>query len=82
MTAMIDIHGQVSAWELGVSIHLEDEHLCCPDYSCCFPELLACPETRERYARAWACEDLDTVNELDADFLGQLIDHKYGGARA
>jgi len=71
----IDMTDQVNAWLEGVSLHMEDPDMCCPDYSCCVPPLQAHLEERELYAQAWAKGDMKTVERLDCWFLGRLIVH-------
>jgi hypothetical protein len=47
--------------------------LCCPDYSCCQPELLAPFEERELYVDTRNRRDVRTLTRLDCMFLGRLI---------
>lgn len=67
---------QLNLWLAGQSLHLEMPDLCCPDYSCCQPELLAPLEERELYVEARNRRDIPTLTRLDCMFLGRLI-HGY-----
>lgn len=40
---------QIEKWAAGESIHNPDRNECCPDFSCCFPELKWTNSTREQY---------------------------------
>jgi hypothetical protein len=68
---------QLNRWLRGECLHLWMPPLCCPDYSCCEPELLAPLEERELYVQARNDGDVRTVERLDAMFLGRLIQAKY-----
>ena len=37
---------QMQLWRWGIPVHNLERDECCPDFSCCRPELLAAPETR------------------------------------
>lgn len=41
---------QLAEWVEGRPVHVE--HGCCPDFSCCKPELLAPADVREKFATA------------------------------
>ena len=43
---------QVKEWANGVSYHNDVEDECCPDFSCCKPELLAHEEIRKTFLNA------------------------------
>ena len=49
---------QLYYWVEGVSLHYGKE--CCPDFSCCIPELRAPKRVRERYLEAFDKNDNDT----------------------
>lgn len=40
---------QLSEWLNGNSLHNHKDNECCPDFSCCKPELLAGESMRERF---------------------------------
>jgi hypothetical protein len=41
---------QLKEWVKGNSIHMTNPDMCCPDFSCCEPELLASKEERKIYS--------------------------------
>lgn len=47
---------QLNLWLAGESVHVtvtrmgNEDYECCPDFSCCYPKLLASLEERQRYA--------------------------------
>lgn len=43
---------QLAEWVKGNPIHNTGRDECCPDFSCCQPELLAPLEVREKFAKA------------------------------
>ncbi len=40
---------QLIKWVKGKSVHDHEQDVCCPDFSCCQPELLAPIEEREAF---------------------------------
>lgn len=46
---------QLASWVEGKPIHLPEQ--CCPDFSCCRPELLAPKEVREVFAAAYKADN-------------------------
>ena len=40
---------QLMQWVAGVSIHNQDRDECCPDFSCCQPQLLATQDERNLF---------------------------------
>jgi len=72
---------QLELWRAGTPVHNYDKTVngikleggeCCPDFSCCTPELLAEPEEREAFYNA-----TDEVrHELLFMFLGKLMKYK------
>lgn len=50
---------QLMAWLAGRPFHLRNDALgidqCCPDFSCCQPELLVCREIRRAYLTSPQC---------------------------
>jgi len=70
---------QLQRWVDGDPVH-NNEHPagieggeCCPDFSCCKPELLAPPEVRQAFKKAHDEGDDATVRQMLAGFLGALI---------
>ena len=60
---------QLKEWVEGNSIHNDARDECCPDFSCCEPELLADRQTRETFANA----NDETRHEMLLMFLGGYI---------
>ena len=42
---------QLTLWVRGIPLHSDDPDQCCPDFSCCVPELLACRDERINFVR-------------------------------
>lgn len=68
---------QLDRWVEGESLHNHDAPVtggeCCPDFSCCIPELQALRSTREEFRRARQEGDAAKENELLSQFLGELL---------
>lgn len=67
-----DCGEQTRRWVEGESLHSDHRSLgeeCCPDFSCCNPELLQPVEVR----RAFAAADQRTQNKFCMAFLGGLL---------
>lgn len=60
---------QIDLWVKGQSIHNPDRDECCPDFSCCKPELLAPEAVRETFKSG----NYKVRNRLLGEFLGRLI---------
>ena len=43
---------QLAKWVAGESVHNDERNECCPDFSCCKPELLAPKDVREKFVAA------------------------------
>lgn len=70
---------QVKLWVEGKSVHGSGEYKeCCPDFSCCRPELQAPKEDREKYAAAHFGGDEEARMGMLMDFFGRFIDNEYG----
>ena len=54
---------------------------CCPDFSCCHPNLRAHKFTRERFCKAVEEDDQDTVDKMLMIFLGVLVATPEGGEK-
>ena len=67
---------QVRVWALeDKSIHNKERDECCPDFSCCTPELLAPKAVRELYYRAELSGNHKVVERLLGEFLGKMVDN-------
>ena len=70
---------QLEKWVAGESIHNNERDECCPDFSCCDPELLAPREIREKVLAAYNAKDQSTMHAILGMFLTALI--KKSGAK-
>lgn len=68
---------QLDEWVKGNPIHNDTDDECCPDFSCCKPEMLAPLETRERFAQAEREGDDTTKTEMLGMFLGGAFSGVY-----
>ena len=59
---------QVELWVSGESVHNEDMDECCPDFSCCRPELMVDFEVRLRFK-----EQPGERDGMLMQFLGRLV---------
>ncbi len=64
---------QLRQWLRGRSTHDYRTDTCCPDYSCCHPELQAPLEQREHYYTLYQQGDLWRVQRLRLEFLGRTV---------
>lgn len=60
---------QLKLWLSGKPVHNKDRDECCPDLSCCQPELLACLEEREHFVAA----DSNERDRMLMMFLGRAM---------
>lgn len=60
---------QVERWVNGESVHKSDTDECCPDFSCCQPQLLAEKKIRVLFQGS----DKEVRNGLLMGFLGACI---------
>jgi len=67
---------QLSEWVKGNPIHNKEKDICCPDFSCCIPELLADEETRKRFSEAFLADDEKTYMAFLFMFLNKMLDFK------
>lgn len=59
---------QLAQWVNGISIHNHDRDECCPDFSCCQPELLATQEERTLFSSR-----PDAKDSMLMMFLGRAL---------
>jgi hypothetical protein len=64
---------QLKLWLWGKSEHREDTNECVPDFSCCFPDLLAPFEIRRIFYTAYLKGDEKTMTRLLGEFLNRLL---------
>lgn len=68
---------QLEQWVIGNSVHRYDGTLdgqCCPDFSCCMPELKASDEARAEFARAVREHEVDTREGMLGVFRGLMME--------
>jgi len=68
---------QLKNWVEGKSIHDDSNEveggLCCPDFSCCVPELLASEIERKLFYKAYIENDRKIMDNMLMAFLGAMI---------
>lgn len=62
---------QLKQWVDGNSIHNKIDDECCPDFSCCIPQLKQPKEIRETFKAVCDKGDEDTEMGMLMDFLGK-----------
>ncbi len=62
---------QLELWLKGESVHNNEREECCPDFSCCRPELLADQDERQAFYDAHHRGDDDTKMAMLMGFLGK-----------
>lgn len=67
---------QLQEWVRGNPIHNEQDNECCPDFSCCIPELLQVEDERKRFAIAVANADESIQIGMLATYLGYALSYK------
>lgn len=68
---------QLALWRRGVNTHNPERDECCPDFSCCQPELARPLAERETFCQS----DKEKQLELMSQYLGALIVHAGVSAR-
>jgi hypothetical protein len=68
------LNKQTLDWLNGNPQHNKVDDECCPDFSCCKPELLAPIEVRQVFFNADLKGDHATTDRLLGEFLGKMID--------
>ena len=61
---------QLSEWVDGRPVHGNN---CCPDFSCCQPQLLAPPAVRELFAAAHKAGNEEVTMRMLMEFLGKAF---------
>ena len=65
---------QLELWLDGKSVHNVEIDECCPDFSCCRPELLAPKDVREIFVKAHRQGNENVTNRLLMEFLGKSLE--------
>jgi hypothetical protein len=76
MGAGMTCEEQIAKWVKGESVHNDERDECCPDFSCCRPDLLADKETRLRFQRAQQEGRDGLVHGMLMMFLSALVAEK------
>lgn len=71
----MDYKEQLRLWVEGESVHDSDEkgEQCCPDFSCCKPELKAPKEERELFEQLYLEEKHNEYERMLMMFLGRAL---------
>lgn len=72
----MNINEQVDEWVNGNPVHNDERDECCPDFSCCVPEVMASDQEREQFSEAYYNNDTKTQNEMLSNFLQRMVTHK------
>lgn len=64
---------QLDLWLKGESVHNPDRDECCPDFSCCKPDLVASQAEKEAFVAAYKIGDEQSTTALLAGFAGALL---------
>lgn len=67
------LNKQTLEWLKGNPQHNKVDDECCPDFSCCKPELLAPLEIRQVFYNAEINNDTKTIERLLGEFLDKAI---------
>jgi hypothetical protein len=70
------LNEQTLNWLKGSPRHNQIDDECCPDFSCCVPELLAPMEVRQIFYNAELKGDNKTIDRMLGEFLDRMIRHK------
>jgi hypothetical protein len=64
---------QLRLWVKGKSVHDKKGEQCCPDFSCCMPELKAPKEERELFQQLYLAERYNEYERMLMMFLGRAL---------
>ncbi len=64
---------QVELWVKGESVHNHDREECCPDFSCCSPEINTPIEKRIMFRDAYVQGNDELVEFLLMEFLNNML---------
>ncbi len=69
---------QLQLWVDGNSTHIGEvkKGICCPDFSCCLPELKAPKEERELFQELYLTEQDVEYEGMLMMFLGRMLSNK------
>ena len=64
---------QLKLWVEGKSVHNQESNECCPDFSCCQPQLLAPKHERKAFLVAYQKKDEKTKMGMLIEFFGRAF---------
>jgi hypothetical protein len=67
---------QLTLWQQGTSVHMGDKKeggQCCPDFSCCRPDIHTPQEVRDVYVVAFRSGNETVTMRLLGEFLGNAL---------
>ena len=64
---------QLKLWVKGELIHNDERDECCPDFSCCQPQLLAPEHERKIFLEAYQKDDEKILMSMSIEFLGRAF---------
>jgi hypothetical protein len=64
---------QLTLWIEGQSVHNDETDECCPDFSCCNPQIKTPQLAKERFWKAVQEKDKETIIMMHAEFLECLL---------
>ena len=67
---------QLDSWQQGKPIHNDEADECCPDFSCCRPELLAPPDIRDMFVAAYQSGREEVWMRMLMTFLEKAVSAK------
>ena len=68
---------QTSEWLNGNPQHNKVDDECCPDFSCCQPDLLAPKEVREIFYNAEKTGNQKLIDRMLGEFLSKMVATKF-----
>lgn len=73
MWDIMELDEQLDKWLNGEPLHNYEINKCCPDFSCCKPELIADKKTRHIFCDAYKRGDKDIINTMLMGFLANSL---------
>jgi len=67
---------QLKLWVKGKPVHNDERNECCPDFSCCQPQLLAPEHERKTFLEAYQKDNEKTLMSMSIEFLGRAFSSK------
>jgi hypothetical protein len=64
---------QAEKWLKGESVHNSERDECCPDFSCCRPDIVTPTDEKGRFCKAMDEKDEETINQMLMIFLARSL---------